>query len=51
MRIARVGEIGQERPAVLVGEDAIFVDSLIPDWDRQSLSDGPEWWGGGERRT
>lgn len=40
MRIARLGEIGQERPAVLVGEDAIFVDSLIPDWDRESLTNG-----------
>ena len=40
MRIARVGEIGRERPVVLVGEDAIFVDSLITDWDRETLSNG-----------
>ena len=41
MRIARLGAIGQERPAVLINEnEAVFVDSLIKDWDRQSLSDG-----------
>ena len=40
MRIARVGEIGRERPVILVGEDAIFVDSLITDWDRETLSNG-----------
>ena len=40
MRIARLGEAGHEKPAVLVGTEAIFVDSLIPDWDRETLSNG-----------
>ena len=41
MRIARLGAVGAERPAVLINEkEAVFVDSLIKDWDRQSLTDG-----------
>jgi len=40
MKIARVGAVGQERPAVVVGEDAFFVDSIIPDWSRESLEAG-----------
>jgi len=40
MKIARIGEIGSERPVVVVGEDAIFVDSLISDWNRETLSAG-----------
>ena len=34
MRIARVGEVGKERAAVISGEKIIFVDSIISDWSR-----------------
>ncbi|MFA5919428.1 MAG: fumarylacetoacetate hydrolase family protein [Candidatus Nanopelagicaceae bacterium] len=40
MRIARVGAPGTERPAVIVGDEAILVDSLIPDWNRTTLEQG-----------
>lgn len=40
MKMARVGEIGHERPVVVVDDQAIFVDSLIEDWNRQSIDSG-----------
>ena len=40
MNIARIGAVGQEKPAIVEGNEAIFVDSLISDWDRKSLTDG-----------
>ena len=40
MRIARIGNVGQEKPAVVQGEEYILVDSLISDWSRQSLEEG-----------
>ena len=40
MRIARVGAAGSERPAIIQNDKAIFVDSLISDWDRASLEAG-----------
>lgn len=40
MRIARIGALGQERPAVLSGQSAIFVDSIISDWNRHELENG-----------
>jgi 2-keto-4-pentenoate hydratase/2-oxohepta-3-ene-1,7-dioic acid hydratase in catechol pathway len=40
MKIARVGLAGSERPAVVVGDEAIFVDSIIPDWTRIELERG-----------
>lgn len=40
MRIARIGQPGSERPVVIQGESAIYVDSLISDWDRTSLEAG-----------
>jgi 2-keto-4-pentenoate hydratase/2-oxohepta-3-ene-1,7-dioic acid hydratase in catechol pathway len=40
MKIARVGEKGFERPVLVIGEDAIFVDSITPDWNRESLGSG-----------
>lgn len=40
MRIARIGNPGQEKPAVVQGDHYILVDSLISDWSRQSLEDG-----------
>lgn len=40
MKIARIGELGSERPVVVQGEEAIFVDSLIKDWSRESLEAG-----------
>ncbi len=40
MRIARVGAVGAEKPAVIDGDEAVLVDSLIPDWNRSSLEQG-----------
>jgi 2-keto-4-pentenoate hydratase/2-oxohepta-3-ene-1,7-dioic acid hydratase in catechol pathway len=40
MRIARIGEVGSERPVVIQGDQAIYVDSLIGDWSRASLEAG-----------
>jgi 2-keto-4-pentenoate hydratase/2-oxohepta-3-ene-1,7-dioic acid hydratase in catechol pathway len=40
MKIARVGGAGAERPAIILGDRAVFVDSLIKDWDRVSLENG-----------
>lgn len=40
MRIARIGALGEERPAVLSGQSAIFVDSIISDWNRHELENG-----------
>ncbi len=40
MRIARIGAVGQEKPVVIEGGEAIFVDSLIKDWSREGLEDG-----------
>lgn len=40
MRLGRVGEKGQEKPVIFDGAQAIFVDSLIPDWSRNSLEGG-----------
>ena len=37
MRIARIGAIGSERPVVIEGDEAIFVDTLIKDWSREDL--------------
>ena len=40
MRIARIGNVGHEKPAVVQGDEYILVDSLISDWSRQSLEEG-----------
>jgi 2-keto-4-pentenoate hydratase/2-oxohepta-3-ene-1,7-dioic acid hydratase in catechol pathway len=41
MRIIRLGEYLAERPAVQVSAtEAVFVDSIIPDWNREALSTG-----------
>ena len=40
MRIARIGSAGHEKPAVVLGDEYILVDSLIDDWSRASLEDG-----------
>jgi 2-keto-4-pentenoate hydratase/2-oxohepta-3-ene-1,7-dioic acid hydratase (catechol pathway) len=37
MRIARIGDVGKERPAVVEGAMAIYVDSIISDWSRDEL--------------
>jgi 2-keto-4-pentenoate hydratase/2-oxohepta-3-ene-1,7-dioic acid hydratase in catechol pathway len=37
MRIARIGDLGKERPAVIEGSTAIYVDSIISDWSRSEL--------------
>lgn len=40
MRIARIGELGFEKPAVVQGDQYILVDSLISDWSRETLDAG-----------
>jgi 2-keto-4-pentenoate hydratase/2-oxohepta-3-ene-1,7-dioic acid hydratase in catechol pathway len=40
MRIARIGSLGQEKPAVVQGDEYILVDSLIGDWSRETLEAG-----------
>jgi 2-keto-4-pentenoate hydratase/2-oxohepta-3-ene-1,7-dioic acid hydratase in catechol pathway len=41
MKIARLGTIYKEKPAVLVSEtEAVFVDDLISDWNRTELENG-----------
>ena len=37
MKIGRVGDVGLERPVVVENGTAYFVDSVINDWDRNSL--------------
>lgn len=41
MKIARFGNIGSERPAVMINEtQAVYVDHLIKDWNRDELTAG-----------
>jgi len=41
MRIGRVGNQGHEKPVVFVDDKtAVAVDSLIPDWSRETLESG-----------
>jgi 2,4-diketo-3-deoxy-L-fuconate hydrolase len=41
MKIARFGNIGSERPAVMINEkQAVYVDHLIKDWNRDQLEAG-----------
>jgi 2-keto-4-pentenoate hydratase/2-oxohepta-3-ene-1,7-dioic acid hydratase in catechol pathway len=40
MRIARIGNAGHEKPAVVQGDEYILVDSLIGDWSRETLEAG-----------
>ena len=40
MRIARIGSAGHEKPAVVLGDEYILVDSLISDWSRETLEAG-----------
>jgi 2-keto-4-pentenoate hydratase/2-oxohepta-3-ene-1,7-dioic acid hydratase in catechol pathway len=41
MKIARFGAFGSERPAVMISDSkAIYVDSLIKDWNRDELEAG-----------
>lgn len=41
MKIARFGNIGSERPAVMVADnEAVYVDHLIKDWNRSELEAG-----------
>jgi 2-keto-4-pentenoate hydratase/2-oxohepta-3-ene-1,7-dioic acid hydratase in catechol pathway len=40
MKIARIGEIGRERPVLVEGDTAYFVDTLISDWSRAELEGG-----------
>ena len=41
MKIARFGSVGAERPAVMINQSqAVYVDHLIKDWNRDELSAG-----------
>jgi len=41
MRIARFGKFGSERPAVMINDSqAVYVDHLIKDWNRDELEAG-----------
>lgn len=41
MKIARFGNVGSERPAVMINEtQAVYVDHLIKDWNRTELEAG-----------
>ncbi len=41
MRIARLGNFGSEKPAVIVSDaEAVFVDDVISDWNRVELENG-----------
>lgn len=40
MHIARIGEVGKEKPAVVLGDEYILVDSLVSDWSRATLEAG-----------
>ena len=41
MKIARLGEFGKEKPAVVVSDtQAVFVDDVITDWNRTELDNG-----------
>jgi 2,4-diketo-3-deoxy-L-fuconate hydrolase len=41
MKIARFGNVGSERPAVMINEtQAVYVDHLIQDWNRPELEAG-----------
>ena len=40
MKIARIGEPGKERPALIENSDVIYLDSVIGDWSRPELESG-----------
>jgi hypothetical protein len=41
MRIARLGKIHHEKPAIICDEsEAVFVDDIISDWNRTELENG-----------
>ena len=41
MRIARLGELNKEKPAVVISDtEAVFVDDLISDFNRAELENG-----------
>lgn len=41
MRLARLGNLGFEKPAVVLSDiDAVFVDHVIADWNREELEAG-----------
>ena len=41
MKIARLGEFGKEKPAVIINDaEAVFVDDVISDWNRTELENG-----------
>ena len=41
MKIARLGEFGKEKPAVIVSDsEAVLIDDVISDWNRTELENG-----------
>jgi 2-keto-4-pentenoate hydratase/2-oxohepta-3-ene-1,7-dioic acid hydratase in catechol pathway len=41
MKLARLGNLGSERPAIIVSEtEAVFVDDIISNFNRETLSNG-----------
>lgn len=40
MKIARIGEPGKERPALIENSEVIYLDSVIGDWSRPELESG-----------
>ena len=39
MRIARIGNIGSERPVIIKEDKAFFIDKFIKDFDRETLTE------------
>jgi 2-keto-4-pentenoate hydratase/2-oxohepta-3-ene-1,7-dioic acid hydratase in catechol pathway len=40
MRLARIGDVGRERPVVLLDGEAVLVDDLVDDWDPETIASG-----------
>ena len=41
MKLARLGKIGSEKPAIVISDtEAVFVDDVVADFNRETLSNG-----------
>ena len=41
MKIARLGKFGSEKPAIVISDtEAVFVDDVVADFNRETLSNG-----------
>ncbi len=41
MKLARLGNFGSEKPAIIINDlEAVFVDDVVSDFNRDSLSNG-----------